>query len=348
MLETDYSTNIDEIIKERKLIRNVSNHNSLTLILFLILSQLLAMGISWFFSLFKDIMIEEYYVAISDYIGYFFVYFVVVPISVLIINKKNNFKLRNFFSKPSMTKGDIFKWVLIGYSITMIVNIVFNTLFALIESFGVKMEVPQMPSSDSWLSVVFSFLFVAFLGPISEELIFRGSILGNTAKCGEWFAIVMSGVFFGLTHANYQQIFFATAMGIISGYVTIRAHSIIPAVIMHIGTNLISTIQMNLISRVDSRFFEANLSNRALQELFIDNIGYLIPVFLLSFLSFAISFAGLVLFIIEIINIKKKPKLNNNCNKVSAVDKTFIYITAPCTVSLIILILFLTAMNLVG
>lgn len=348
MLETEYDVELQEIKNERKIIRKAANLNSLTLVVFLILSNLLAIGSTLVVKLFKDVLIEKYYVAIYDYIGYALMYFVALPVSILLINKKNGFKLRNFFSKPSVSKKEIFKWTLIGYGVTMAVNLIFNTLFVIIQSFGVKMSVPEMPASNSWISILLSFVFVAFLAPISEEIIFRGSILGNTAKCGEWFAIVMSGVFFGLTHANYQQIFFAVAMGIIAGYITIRAHSIVPSVALHITMNFLSTVQLALVNGMDSRLLDTETSSDLLQKLLIKNLPLLIPMMLLSLLCFTLAVLGTIFFFVEIAKRKKQPKLNNRCNKVSASDKLFIYITSPWTVALILLLLFMTARNMVG
>ena len=80
------------------------------------------------------------------------------------------------------------------------------------------------------------FLYAGFLGPVVEELIFRGFCLRTLQKHGKAFAIIVSAVLFGLFHMNLPQGIFAAAVGIVLGYVAME-YSIIWSMILHMVNN---------------------------------------------------------------------------------------------------------------
>ena len=63
-------------------------------------------------------------------------------------------------------------------------------------------------------------LYATLIGPITEELVFRAAGLRALEKYGKVFAIVMTALAFGLFHANFDQLFFATIIGFGFGYLT--------------------------------------------------------------------------------------------------------------------------------
>lgn len=82
------------------------------------------------------------------------------------------------------------------------------------------------------------FLYAGILAPITEELIFRGTILRALEPTGKVYAIVMSSVLFGLFHSNLPQSIFATMISLVLAYVALE-YSIFWAIILHIFNNLI-------------------------------------------------------------------------------------------------------------
>ena len=82
------------------------------------------------------------------------------------------------------------------------------------------------------------FLYIAFLGPISEEILFRGLILRTLEPYGKRFAILASGLMFGMFHGNIIQTPYAILVGIVLGYVTVE-YSIVWAIILHIFNNFV-------------------------------------------------------------------------------------------------------------
>jgi len=90
------------------------------------------------------------------------------------------------------------------------------------------------------LSVI---VVVALAPAICEELAFRGFILSGMRHMGtKWGAIVISSVFFGLTHGLLQQSLAATAVGIVIGYVAVQTGSLFPGIVFHFTHNALSIL----------------------------------------------------------------------------------------------------------
>ena len=84
-------------------------------------------------------------------------------------------------------------------------------------------------------------LYVVLIGPIFEELIFRGAIMGTLRRFGNNFAILFSSILFGFYHMLILQIPFAFVMGLLFGYVATR-WSLRIAIVLHIIVNGLSCL----------------------------------------------------------------------------------------------------------
>ena len=76
------------------------------------------------------------------------------------------------------------------------------------------------------------------LGPVAEEILFRGLVLRSLQPYGKKFAIVISSLLFGLFHGNLMQAPFAFVVGLVMGYVAMEYH-IGWAVALHLINNLV-------------------------------------------------------------------------------------------------------------
>ena len=81
-------------------------------------------------------------------------------------------------------------------------------------------------------------LVIGVLPAVCEELAFRGFILSGLRHGGnKWAAIVISSIFFGATHAIFQQSLIAFSVGMVLAFVAIQSGSILPAILFHIVHN---------------------------------------------------------------------------------------------------------------
>ncbi|MBS6237997.1 MAG: CPBP family intramembrane metalloprotease [Bacteroides sp.] len=90
---------------------------------------------------------------------------------------------------------------------------------------------------SGWLGII----CVAILGPILEELLFRGAITKVLLKkYNPVVAILISGLIFGIFHMNPAQVVGATLIGFILAWIYYKTHSLIPCILIHIMNNSLS------------------------------------------------------------------------------------------------------------
>lgn len=109
---------------------------------------------------------------------------------------------------------------------------------AVLNPFGFSLSV-LVDSASSDTSEGFGILLYAgIVGPVAEELVYRGFVLKRLQKYGNVFAVVISSLFFGVMHANPIQVVFGTAMGLLLGYLAVE-YSVFWSILFHIFNNLI-------------------------------------------------------------------------------------------------------------
>ena len=87
------------------------------------------------------------------------------------------------------------------------------------------------------------FITTVIMAPIFEEIMCRGLILGTLRKSmNKWVAIVLSALIFGVIHGNAIQIIYATALGILLGWIYTKTNSIFIPMLCHLTFNLTSTL----------------------------------------------------------------------------------------------------------
>lgn len=87
-------------------------------------------------------------------------------------------------------------------------------------------------------------LAISIIGPIAEEVVFRGAILGYLLRNGMNFkkAIFISALMFGIMHINPAQVPFAFVVGLMLGVVYYKTGNILLTSIIHILNNSFATV----------------------------------------------------------------------------------------------------------
>ena len=83
-------------------------------------------------------------------------------------------------------------------------------------------------------------LLSCVFAPIAEEFIFRWMLLRRLLPYGERFAVLASSLCFALFHANFYQMFYAFAIGIVLGCTALYTGKLWPAILLHAMVNFIS------------------------------------------------------------------------------------------------------------
>ncbi len=91
-------------------------------------------------------------------------------------------------------------------------------------------------------------LLMAVLPAICEELAFRGFILSGLRHTGrKWAAIVVSAVFFGVTHVILQQALVTCVVGVVIGYIVIQSGSLLTGMVFHMTHNALFLTAARLV-----------------------------------------------------------------------------------------------------
>ncbi len=94
------------------------------------------------------------------------------------------------------------------------------------------------------------FIFAVVLGPIVEEVMFRGIVLRRLLPFGEGFAILTSALLFGLFHGNLSQFIYAFLLGAFFGFLYCRTGRLHHAILLHATINFVGSILPLLVLRL--------------------------------------------------------------------------------------------------
>ena len=85
-------------------------------------------------------------------------------------------------------------------------------------------------------------LGACIIGPLCEELVFRGLLAGRLARYGQKPGAFISALLFGLYHANLEQFFYAFALGLLLSYAYYRTGLLRTSVLLHMLFNIIGSV----------------------------------------------------------------------------------------------------------
>ncbi|NLK99503.1 MAG: CPBP family intramembrane metalloprotease [Clostridiales bacterium] len=151
---------------------------------------------------------------------------------------------------PDSEKGEKSKisiWQFVGYFIvciaaTYISNLVGLFISAFIEifkGFEVVNPLEDFMLNSNWVLLM---IYAVIIAPIVEELIFRKILLDKLRRFGDLPAMLLTGFAFGIFHFNLSQFFYASVLGILFAYITIRTNRIIYSIVLHMMINFIGTV----------------------------------------------------------------------------------------------------------
>lgn len=173
-------------------------------------------------------------------------------------------------------------------------------IYALMYLGGLLSEAVNLPNllEDTFMDMshsVWGILSIVVAAPVLEETLFRGAIEGHLLtlwKSKPWAAILVSALVFGIIHMNPAQVFYASLIGIVLGWLRWRTDSIVPGILGHMLNNGLAVIFMRLYG-----------ADGSLEESFGDESKVWFIV------AYAIVFVASFLFIH-----KKTKKSDNACN----------------------------------
>jgi membrane protease YdiL (CAAX protease family) len=337
----------------KKEIRKCSTRNSLILLLLFVFMNITAVVSSMFFEGEKFEMFM-----------YLLNYALAFPLCLLIANAGKKNKVMTFIQQPRITKKQWFQWSCIGYALTITVNIVSVTTFTFVDvifeaisgdNLNMVSQIPQTEATTPYLIIYF--IAIGICAPVFEELLLRGSCLTGTLKYGQWFSFSMIGIFFGILHGNFQQMFYAMAIGIILGFIAFKSKSVLPAIATHMFLNVPAGFQgilqikmaeilsgvkdetgltLSELSKRENRTKE--VGEQLADYFFSPNIIPFILYFLIVLTLLTFFVIGIILFILKARDKKEEFFCGNACPVLTTKQKVIAYLSSPASIIFIILI----------
>lgn len=137
---------------------------------------------------------------------------------------------------------DVFLGVLSGLGGCIAANFIATYVSFYLQRFGLYPTVSSSMVEDTPTSLILNLLAVAVLPALLEEMVYRGYVLRTLRGYGDWFAVMVSALMFGLMHGNTTQIPFAFMVGIILGWLYVMTDNIWLPVTVHFCNNAMSVL----------------------------------------------------------------------------------------------------------
>ena len=98
-------------------------------------------------------------------------------------------------------------------------------------------DIPEMPTATTPIEYIRLMLIVSLMAGVCEEVFFRGFVLSGYEKLGQWKAIIISAILFGMFHYNLYNLIGATVLGLVFGILVWATNSLYAGIIGHIVNN---------------------------------------------------------------------------------------------------------------
>lgn len=229
--------------------------------------------------------------------------------------------------------------MIIGSYVSSLVDLILTKMYGL----PVNNVVDSMVSDTPLLLIT---LVAVIVGPIVEELIFRKVMIDRLSVFGDRTAIIISSIAFGLFHGNLSQLFYATLVGLVLGYVYSRTRKIWNSIFIHMIINFLGSVipligqwASDNIMRLGDDMSVLSLEEQSLYSL--SEALYLAT----SALQTGVFIAGLVFLIIY--TVKRKFKVSHSCEMlIPRKERAGVYLANPGVILFIVICIISIATSL--
>lgn len=155
--------------------------------------------------------------------------------------------------------------------------------------------VEQAISIRPWISA----LFLVVLAPFFEELIFRKLLIDRLLPHGEWGAVLVSALLFGLFHGNFYQFFYAALLGSLLALLYLRTGRWSLCVLLHALFNLIcGLIPMILQQYLDMQLLQSVTDPAVLMDYLNENVVPFCLLLAQQLALWGLALAGVIVFFV--------------------------------------------------
>ncbi len=147
--------------------------------------------------------------------------------------------IRDYLKNPRLRIDRVLALICIGIGLNLLVTSV-STLFYFFFHTQAT-EYPYLGDFSTNESILKNLVYVAYfviIKPICDEYIFRGIIQRQLGHYGRYFGVIGSAFLYAIAQANLVDALPAFVVGWYLSLITLRYHSIQPAIIVHIALSL--------------------------------------------------------------------------------------------------------------
>ncbi len=169
--------------------------------------------------------------------------------------KVNNIRIkRSIFSEEKYSKRIILEGMFSCGGIILISSIL-NSIYTIITNiFNITTPAPDFSfPQNNYLRIIY-IIYVCILGPILEEILFRGIIFNTLKQNGIIAAGLFSSILFAMFHLNLVQFITPLLLGALLALLVVKTNSIIPSIIVHMFNNSMALI-LNFIIDIDKNLY---------------------------------------------------------------------------------------------
>lgn len=169
-------------------------------------------------------------------------YYLLTLVGYYILALPLAFRVCRIMPAPPMTQRSLTprlmgRWFVIGIALMWIGSLVGTALNDLVYRIAGLRPVDMVTETFDMLPLSVVLLGACILGPVCEELLFRGLLAGRLARYGQKPAALVSALLFGLYHANVSQFFYAFALGLLLAYAYFYTGSLKAPILLHMLFN---------------------------------------------------------------------------------------------------------------
>ena len=171
-------------------------------------------------------------------LGNLFAVFFSLVITMLIAEGLMKIELSEMLTPRKGSARQAVRWFPVAMMINLVMSIIVNYITLLFDSNGITIpEIDFSITDRTLLTFVLQICYVIIIGPIAEEIIFRGIVLTLLKPYGKWMAVFFSSLLFGLMHGNLPQAIPAFVGALVYGVIAVQCNSVVPTILIHIMNN---------------------------------------------------------------------------------------------------------------
>ncbi len=141
----------------------------------------------------------------------------------------------------ALRRKSVFAYV--GLSYGRFVSVISAMFLGVVLNLITYSLVPETAQEASEINTVL--VLCVILGPVIEELMFRGVLLKMFgAACGTVAASVITAALFALTHTESVQMIYTFVLGVILAAIRVRSTSLWPPILLHLSFNITGAVMM--------------------------------------------------------------------------------------------------------